>query len=122
MWVSEDNSRIAFLSYHYEDVSHNVDDELEDNNGDELDLDLDLTPDVVTLRVVQFSDLKTWNVTLSDSFSSNKDVCADTCHVAGVTWLTRDNILATWLDIDKQTMIITSCSLERASCNMVRAK
>ena len=116
LWLSLDQSRVAYLSYHYADVTH---DEEDDNHGGDLDPDLDLTPDVVTLSVVQFSDMQRWNVTLSESFMSTNDICVDTCHVAGLTWLTRDNILVTWLDIDKQTMIITSCSLEQASCKMV---
>ena len=116
LWLSLDHSRVAYLGYHYADVSH---DEEDDNYGGDLDADLDLTPDVVTLSVVQFSDLQRWNVTLSESFMSTNDICVDTCYVAGLTWLTRDNILVTWLDIDKQTMIITSCSLEQASCKMV---
>ena len=116
LWLSLDQSRVAYLSYHYADDTH---DEEYDNHGGDLDPDLDLTPDVVTLSVVQFSDLQRWNVTLSESFMSTHDICVDTCYVAGLTWLTRDNILVTWLDIDKQTMIITSCSLEQASCKMV---
>ena len=117
LWLSLDHSRVAYLSYHYEDVTHNEED---DKHGGDLDPDLDLTPDIVTLNVVQLSDLKTWNVTLSESFTSTNNICVDTCHVSGVTWLTRDNILVTWLDIDKQIMIITSCSLEHASCKMVK--
>ena len=105
---------MAYLSFHYPDLNH---DEENDPDGQHPG---DLDPDVVNLNVIQLSDLKSWNVSLSESFTSTKDVCVVTCHVAGVTWLTRDNILVTWLDIDKQTMIITSCSLEQASCKLVK--
>ena len=112
LWLSLDHSRVAYLTYHYANANHDEDDDLADDHED-------LNSVVATLSVVQLSDMKTWNVTLSESFTSTKDVCVDTCHVSGVTWLTRDNILVTWLDIDKQTMIITTCSLEHASCKMV---
>ena len=105
---------MAYLSFHYPDLNHDEDNDPDDHHPEDLD------PDVVNLNVVQLSDLKIWNVSLSESFTSTKDVCVGTCQVAGVTWLTRDNILVTWLDIDKQTMIITSCSLEQASCKLVK--
>ena len=115
LWLSLDHSRLAYLTYHHANDNHDEDEDLVDDHGD-------LHFVVAALRVVQLSDLKTWNVTLSESFTSTKDVCLDTCHVSGVTWLTRDNILVTWLDIDKQIMIITSCSLEQASCKLVTNK
>lgn len=114
LWLSLDNSRVAYLSFHYPDLNHDEDNNPDDQHPGGLD------PDVVNLNVIQLSDLKSWNVSLPESFTSTKDVCVVTCHVAGVTWLTRDNILVTWLDIDKQTMIITSCSLEQASCKLVK--
>ena len=114
LWLSQDHSRVAYLSFHYPDLNHDEDNDPDDHHPEDLD------PDVVNLNVVQLSDLKSWNVSLSESFTSTKDVCVGTCQVAGVTWLTRDNILVTWLDIDKQTMIITSCSLEQASCKLVK--
>ena len=113
LWLSLDNSRLAYLSFHFPDLNPDEDNDPYDQHPGDLD------PDVVNLNVIQLSDLKSWNVSLSESFTSTKDVCEVTCHVEGVTWLTRDNILVTWLDIDKQTMIITSCSLEQASCKLV---
>ena len=116
--MSPDSTRVAYLSYHYSNVLNHPDDEISVLHSGQPDLDF--APDEVSLRVVQLSDRKTWNVSLTPSITSNKDLCADTCYVAGFTWVKRDTVLVTWLDIDKQIMILTSCSLEKASCKMVK--